>query len=152
MNIVTATKIRSHNYSEVFLNFLLIHFVQPEEGFIWVETCSCNCVFIPKSCIWQIIMNLTTSAVNDNRLKLWIKQQTPVSYATVATSDSVHLGKQNTHAPSIIAMRQEVRNWMQFVSNQDDGNTMADSMASRANRCDMACHVYFLFISPWKVP
>jgi len=81
-----------------------------------------------------------------------MKQQTPVSYATLATSDSVHIAKQNMHAPRIIAMRQEVRNWMQFVSNQDDGNTMADSMASRANRCDMACHAYFLFIPPWKVP
>jgi len=60
MNIVTATKLRSHNQSVVFLNFLLIHFVQPEEGFIWVETCSCKCVYeyIPKSCIWQIVMNL----------------------------------------------------------------------------------------------
>jgi hypothetical protein len=88
----------------------------------------------------------------DNRLKLWMKQQTPVSYATVATSDSVRIAKQNMHAPRIIAMRQEVRNWMQFVSNQDNGNKMADSKESRANRCDMACHVYFLFIPPWKVP
>jgi hypothetical protein len=46
----------------------------------------------------------------DKRLKLCMKQQTPVSYATVATSDSVHIAKQNMHALRIIAMRQEVRN------------------------------------------
>jgi hypothetical protein len=67
-------------------------------------------------------------------------------------SDNVHIAKQNMHAPRNIAMRQEVHIWMQFVSNQDDGNTMADSMTSRANRCDMACHENFLFIPPWKVP
>ena len=88
----------------------------------------------------------------DNSPKLRMKQQTPVRYATVAKSDNVHIAKQNMHATRIIAMCKEVRNWMQSVSNQDDGNTMADSMASRANRCDMACHGYFLFTPPWKVP
>jgi hypothetical protein len=44
----------------------------------------------------------------DNRLKLRMKEQTPVSYATVAMSDNVHIAKQNMHAPRNIAMRQEV--------------------------------------------